>query len=121
NLMLARSSDRAREVAIRAALGASRRTIIRQLLVESLLLGVVGGAAGLLLAKGGLVAIKSLSYDDFFRLLTIDRNVVIFVSTVTLLTTIAFSLVPALQISRGDVTEVLKAGSGKTSGDRRTG
>ncbi len=119
NLMLARSADRSREIAIRTALGANRRAIVRQLIIESLLLGAVGGGAGLVLAKASLVAIRSVAYDEFFKMLTIDRNVLVFVTAITLLTTVAFSLIPALQLSRTDVSELLKAGSGKASGDAR--
>lgn len=119
NLMLARSAARAREVAIRTALGAGQRAIVRQLLIESLLLGTVGGVAGLLLAAGGLAMIKSVAYEEFFAMLTIDRNVMVFVTAVTVVATVAFSLFPALQLSRADVSDLLKSGTAKASGDVR--
>jgi putative ABC transport system permease protein len=118
NLMLARSTDRAREIAVRTALGAGRGAIVRQLVIESILLGLVGGAAGLGLAQGGIVLIKAYAYEEFFALLSIDRNVLAFAIVVTLITSVAFSLLPAIRTSRSDVAELLKAGSGKTSGGR---
>jgi putative ABC transport system permease protein len=118
NLMLARATERGREIAIRTALGAGRVVIVRQLIIESVLLGTVGGAFGLLVAYGGITLIKATAYEEFFALLSIDRNVVTFVTGITLLTSIFFSVVPALHASRADVAEVLKGASRSSSGAR---
>jgi predicted permease len=120
NVMLARATDRRREVALRTALGASRGTIVRQLLVESVLLGVVGGGVGLALAAGGVSLLKAIAYEEIFAMLEIDRNVLAFATIITFTASIAFSLVPALQASRADIAELLKGGSARTAGDGRS-
>ena len=115
NLMLMRSSVRAREIAIRASLGAGRGRIIRQLLVESTILGSAGGLLGLLFAvwaKDGLLAMlpESMSVAKV-NSVTIDGNVLAFTLIASLGTSLLFGLLPALRASRADLGETLKEGS----------
>jgi putative ABC transport system permease protein len=122
SLLLTRSLARQKEVAIRAALGASRWRVIRQLLTESLLLSLVGGAAGLVVAYWGvrgLVAImpaNQLNALPFLTTLHLDASILAFSFGLSLLTGIIFGLAPALQSSRPDVNEVLKEGGRNTAG-----
>ncbi len=122
SLLLTRSLARQKEVAIRSALGASRWRVVRQLLTESLLLSVVGGAAGLLVAYWGvrgLVAIMPANQIvalPFLSTLQIDASVLAFSFGLSLLTGVIFGLAPALQSSRPDLNEVLKEGGRNTAG-----
>jgi predicted permease len=122
SLLLTRSLARNKEVAIRAALGASRWRVVRQLLTESLLLAVVGGAAGLLIAQWGVGALVAFLPDNqinalpFLRSLHVDARVLAFSFALSLVTGIVFGLVPALQSSRPDLNEALKEGGRNTSG-----
>src|SRR5262249_17304463 len=111
-----------REIAIRTAIGASRRRIVRQLLTESILLALVGGGLGLLLASLGLKALVALSPANIPRLdqIGIDMKVLAFTLTVSLATGIIFGLGPALQASKPDLNESLKEGGRGTSGGRRS-
>ncbi|MBK8725226.1 MAG: ABC transporter permease [Holophagaceae bacterium] len=112
NLLLARSAGRERELAIRAALGADRRRLVAQLLTESLLLGLLGGAAGLLVAQwaaGGLGHILPLRLPPGGSAL--DGRVLAFTGVLSLATVLVFGAIPALQASRGDLQEGLREGS----------
>jgi putative ABC transport system permease protein len=119
NLVLARATGRRRELAVRAALGASRSRMVRQLLTESVLLGMLGGAVGLAFAYGGLAAIKAAAYEQFFQLVVIDRNVLLFTAALSLVTPLLFSLLPALQAAKTDVNETLKDSGARTGGGVR--
>jgi putative ABC transport system permease protein len=113
NLMLARSSGRRREMAIRLALGASRRRIIAQLLTESLLLSFIGGALALVVMAVLLKGFVQFIPADIPRLNEIEINLTIlgFVFLISTVTGLLFGLVPALQSSRSDVVSNLKDGS----------
>ncbi len=119
-LLLARSASRQREMAVRAALGAGRGRLVRQLLTEGLLLALAGGALGLLAARWGLDGLKAISPINVPRLqgVTLDPPVLLFTLLATLLTGVLFSLVPALQLSRGGSGDTLKEVSSRTAGPR---
>jgi putative ABC transport system permease protein len=118
NLLLARGSSRGRELAVRVALGATRRRVIRQLLTESVLLAGIGGAAGMLLGIWAINALVSLAPSSAPRLneVGLDATVFAFAALLTLATGVACGLVPALQSSRSGVTHALndaaRGGSG---------
>lgn len=113
NLQLARATARRREIAIRAALGASRGRIIGQLMTESLILALVGGAAGLALASWGLVALITYGPSEVPRLqdVRLDNTVLAFTVGVSMLTGILFGLIPALQVSKSGQSGTLKEGA----------
>ena len=122
NLQLARALSRGREMAIRVALGASRWRVVRQSLVESLLLSLVGGGLGLLLAIWIVSWLLSHLPEGFPRSseISINKTVLFFTAFVAILTGIIFGVVPALQSAKTDVNEVLKSGGkGRTQGESR--
>ncbi len=119
NLVLSRATGRRRELAVRSALGASRVRVIRQMLTENVIYGLCGGALGLAIAQGGLVVMSAVAYEPFFRMLTIDRNVLVFTAGLALLTPVLFAMLPALQSTRADAVEALKDGGTRTAGGAR--
>jgi putative ABC transport system permease protein len=121
NLMLARATGRQKEIAVRAALGASRWRVVRQLLTESLLLSVIGGAIGLLLSVWLTKLLVSISPANTPRFDEIKPDAWVFAFTLglTVVTGIVFGLAPALQAARVDLNGGLKEGGGKGSGGSR--
>src|SRR5215813_3385845 len=114
NLLLARATVRQREMAVRATLGAGRWRICRQLLTESMLLGIAGALAGLAFAYFGISWLQSMmAAGDIPRLATvsIELRVLLFTASLGIFTGLVFGLAPALQLSRVDLTESLKTGS----------
>jgi predicted permease len=120
NLLLARSTGRSREFAIRAAIGAGPARVIRQLLTESVLLGICGGALGLFLAKLGTQTIIAALPDALPRAdeIHMDWHVLIFTAGISVLTGIIFGLAPAVKALRSDMHETLKEGGRGSSGAR---
>lgn len=122
NLQLARTTGRAREIAMRLAVGAGRARLVRQLLTESVLLSVVGGALGVLLAIGATRLIVTLIPPDYVpneARITINGWVLLFSLVVSMLTGILFGLAPALRSSRPGLVDTLKDGGGGATGSLR--
>jgi len=118
NLLLARASARAKEISIRTALGASRRRLISQMLTESVLLALVGGILGIVLAAWAVPALLTLSPPDVrgFGSIGLNRDVLGFSLAVSVLSGILFGLAPAIQASHWNVNESLKEGERGSSG-----
>jgi predicted permease len=122
NLLLARSASRAHEVAVRLAMGATRWRVVRQLLVEAVLLGLIGGTLGLGIAIFGVRAFDAAVTDSgkpYWIQFTIDYTVVGFLAAICLLTGVLFGLAPALHVSRTNVHGVLKEGGRGNAGGGR--
>ena len=121
NLLLARATARHKEISIRAAIGASPGRITMQLLVESVVLSMLAGAVGLLLASWGIDALLAFAPSDIPRLETIslDGRVLLFTTLLSIFTGIGFGLVPAISAARPNLSEALKEGTrGSTEGKR---
>lgn len=116
NLLLARGSSRAKELAIRTAIGAGRARIVRQLLTESLVLAAVATAFGLLLAWAGVKVLVSAAPAGIPRLAAtrIDGSVLAFALVLTIISALAFGLMPAIRVARGDLQHTLREG-GRTA------
>jgi predicted permease len=120
NLLLVRATGRRREIAIRAAIGGSRRRIIRQLLTESVVLSLAGGVLGLFVGWAGIRALLSINTAGLPRvgqngeLVSLDWRVVAFTIGISLATGIIFGLIPALQSSKADLTSTLKESAGRS-------
>jgi len=117
NLLLARAATRRKEFSVRAALGASRWRIIRQLLIESLLLATAGGAIGLIFASWTMSLLQKVAHETVPRMnyIEIDGRVLAFNIGATLLTGILFGLAPALRFSKTDLQETLKDSASTTT------
>jgi predicted permease len=123
NLLLARARARSREIAIRLSIGAGRFRLVRQLMTESLIVAIIGGAVGLLFAYGGISLLQTLdvpSEPPFVLGVRLDWRVVQFSLFAALFSCIAFGLAPAWQTVRMDFVSALKGGGHGVSGQRRT-
>jgi predicted permease len=124
NLLLVRSTVRKREMAIRAAMGADRGRIVRQLMTESVLLSVIGGALGLLLGLAGIRALLSINTAGLPRVGTngsavqLDWRLVAFTAAVSILTGLIFGVMPALHAARTNLSGTLRDGTGASGGGR---
>jgi putative ABC transport system permease protein len=124
NMLLSRATARRREIAVRAAIGAGRGRIVAQLLAESVVLGVIGGAFGLALAAGGVALIRAFGPADIPRLdlVRIDGTALAYAFGVSLVTGLLFGLAPAVHAVQGRLYESLKQGDPRAAGsDGRAG
>jgi len=123
NLLLTRATSRSKEIAVRTALGAGRSRIIRQLLSETAVLGLLGGVVGIALAYWGVRALSSLLPDNLPQLnaIRVDNFVLVFALALSAIASVAFGLVPALFASKSDIQASLREGSSRSgeSGNRR--
>jgi ABC-type antimicrobial peptide transport system permease subunit len=122
NLQLARGTARAKEMSLRAALGAGRGRLARQLLTESLLLSVLGGAAGILLAETAISILRSAIPADIPRVesIQIDAGVLAFTVALSIGAGLLFGVLPAFTASKADASDALKEGSGRGTSGLRT-
>jgi predicted permease len=120
NLLIVRASARGRELAVRAAIGAGRGQLVRQMLAESLVIAALGSALGLLLAQQGIRALIAMGPRDLPRLrdVSMDPPVLAFAVCAGLLTALACGLAPALRASRRDVIDALRSSGGRSGGLR---
>lgn len=118
NLLLVRAAARRREMAMRGALGASGRRLVRQLLTESVLLGTAGGLAGLTLAEAAVRVLRTVAPASIPRIqnLTIDGGVLCFTAGLSLFVGMLFGVLPSLQAAKADVNDALRQGAGKGEG-----
>ncbi len=123
NLLLTRAAGREREMAIRSSLGAGWKRLVRQLLTESIVLGILGGAAGLLIAEGSLYLLRNINPGNIPRLddISINGEVLAFTFALSIATGLLFGLIPAWRAVRVDLNTALKAGgrSGHSDGGLR--
>jgi len=122
NLLISRSANRARELAVRIALGATRWRVIRQLLLESIVLGCIGGAVGLLLATLGVRYLDAAVTDPgkpYWIAFTVDYTVFGYVAAICVATGVIFGLAPALHVSKPNLNGVLKEGGRGAAGNLR--
>lgn len=118
NLLLARGVTRQRELAVRLALGAGRGRLVRALMMESVLLALVGGSAGIAFAHGALQLIRELASSSvpFIREASIDATAMAFTLGISLLTALVFGLLPALRQARAEAADALRTGTRSTGG-----
>ena len=122
NMLLSRSASRAREIAVRTAMGASRWRVVRQLLIESALLAVIGGAGGLVLAIAGVRIFANAMQQSglpYWVVFSIDGAVLAYVALISIATTILFGLAPALHVLKTNAAVVLKEAGRGAFGSRR--
>ena len=122
NLLLARSANRAREISVRIALGATRWRIVRQLLIESLLLAIIAGLLGLGLSVIGIRLFDAATQDagkPYWMVFSMDPSVFAFIAAICLATGFIFGLAPALHVSKTDLNDVLKEGGRGNAGGVR--
>jgi predicted permease len=121
NLLLVRAAGRQQEIAVRLALGAQRSRVMRQLLTESVMLALAGGALGLLLARWGIQALLQFAPENLprFQQIGLDARALLFTFAASLLTGLLFGAIPALTATRADLQATLKEGGRSNSSSRR--